>query len=86
MEKELSKVLKIILYSAFVVILSGIVFFSLTHRGRLIFEVGIGLILVAPLAEFATILIYGFKLGNRKIVLLTLWLVAVFLFSLLKFR
>ncbi len=84
-EKELSRILRIMLYSAFGVIFLGIVLYSFTGRGKIVFETGILMILLSPLAEFLTILVFGFKRKNRKFILLSLWMVAVFLFSSLKF-
>ncbi len=83
-EKKLSLILRVILYSAFAVILSGIVVFSFTGRGKIVFEFGILMILLTPLAEFLTILIHGLRERKTRFVLLSLWLLTVFMLSLLR--
>jgi len=84
-DRELAKILRIFLYTAFVLTFIGLLVYSMHLGGKLVIELGIFTVLFAPLAEFVTILIFGISRHNKKFVLISLWMAGVFLFSSLKF-
>ena len=84
-EKELAKILKIFLYSAFSVTLAGLLLYTFHYHGKFLIEVGVFIVLLAPLAEFIALLLHGVTKGKKKFVLISVWMMAVFLFSSLKF-
>ena len=84
-ERRLAKILRIFLYTAFVVILAGLLLYTFHYHGKIFIEIGVFTVLLAPLAEFITLLVHGIAKGNKKFVFISIWMIAVFLFSSLKF-
>ncbi len=84
-DKKLAKVLTYTLYSSLALIVVGIFIYIFFGQGKALLEIGIFAILLSPLVEFIVMLISGIKEGERKYILISLWMTIVFLFSSLKF-